>query len=234
MPFTMAFSIVHLINKWEDKWRWLFSLFLWQETAKNCLFPAEAVYSLTFPKTEHTRTITPCQHGALHPLSSSADRITAPILKFCCLNRASPPGGLAGTASKKILETVDFCAGKPPLKICKKYKLAMGSCSAWQGAKLSGRIIALVVNPKIVLAATEDKELHVYSQLLHPGLGASPEKEQGLSKVQCGADRIVTSQHQKIWYSSLSFFFFFLGHPEKKKVENWAFIEGMHISKHSV
>lgn len=44
----------------------------------------------------------------LTALSSSADRITVHIQKFCCMNRSSPPGGLAGTASKKVLETVDF------------------------------------------------------------------------------------------------------------------------------
>lgn len=152
MPFTkllsgiqdfVAFSGVHPINKWEDKWRWLFSLFSYGKKLpcrnKNVCSLKKHVYSLTFPKPLNVNS------KSHHPVTIP-DRIAAPI-KSPDLWRASSPEELAGTASKKILKT-DFGAGQTPQRTWSSRNQLWAHALA--PSKAAGSTRVFVANPTTV------------------------------------------------------------------------------------
>lgn len=78
----MAFSCVHLINKWEDKLRWLFSLFSYGKKLAciNKKVCALKKVSIAWPSQNHwMHTVRTWQYQTPQLLTGSADTITVPV-----------------------------------------------------------------------------------------------------------------------------------------------------------
>lgn len=153
MPFTkllsgiqdfVAFSGVHPINKWEDKWRWLFSLFSYGKKLpcrnKNVCSPKKHVYSLTFPKPLNVNS------KSHHPVTIP-DRIAAPI--------KSPDLWREHLLQKSWQVLLPRKSWKQTLVLAKhhrEHEAVETSCGLmlWHQAKQSGSTRVFVANPTTV------------------------------------------------------------------------------------